>query len=54
MLQVGASTSEAARSFASLAKISNPACSTSEVSHVAPKAVADWLCIRSAVCAGDL
>ena len=48
MLQVGASTRETARSFASWARILKHACSTSEVSHVAPKAVADWLRIRSA------
>ena len=43
MLQVGARTRDTARSFASCAKILKAACSTSEVSHVAPKAVADWL-----------
>ena len=43
MLQVGARTREAARSFASWDRIWKPACSMSEVSHVAPKAVADWL-----------
>ena len=50
MLQVGASITETARSFASWARIFKPACSTSEVSHVAPKAVADcqWLRIRGA------
>ena len=47
MLQVGASITEAARSFASWARILKPACSMSEVSHVAPKAVPDCLRIRS-------
>ena len=48
MLQVGPFTDETARSFASTAIIFKPTSSTSAVSHVAPKAVADYLlCIRA-------